>query len=64
MKELYQSSVHFKYKKIKIGLQEKMVQIEEVPKEKYQKSRVEEDEVFRIERKLMVCMEKDKMFKN
>ena len=53
-----------KYKKIKIGLQEKMVQIEEVPKEKYQKSRVEEDEVFRIERKLMVCMEKDKMYLN
>lgn len=53
-----------KYKKIKKGMQEKVIKQEEVQKEKYKKSKIEENTVFRIKRKLAECMEKDKMYLN
>ncbi len=53
-----------KYKKMKSGVQEQIGHVEESPKEKYQKSRVEDDEVTRIKIKLETCMDKDKMYLN
>ena len=45
-------------------MQEKVIKQEEVQKEKYKKSKIEENTVFRIKRKLAECMEKDKMYLN
>lgn len=54
-----------RYRKMKLGIQEQREHAaEDVSKEKYQKSRVEEDEVIRIKKKLMVCMEQEKMYLN
>lgn len=51
-----------KYRKMKSGIQEQVEHVEESPKEKYQKSRVVDDEVTRIKTKLAACMDKDKMY--
>lgn len=53
-----------KYRKMKSGIQRQKEQVEEMPKEKYQKSRMEEDEVLRIKKKLAACMEQEKMYLN
>lgn len=53
-----------KYRKIKSGIQVQKESVEELPKEKYQKSRIEEEEVLRIEEKLVICMEREKMYLN
>ena len=53
-----------KYRKIKSGIQGQKESVEELPKEKYQKSRIEEEEVLRIEEKLVICMEREKMYLN
>lgn len=55
-----------KYRKMKKGIREKSLwtEKEEIQKEKYQKSRVEEDAVSRIKQKLLECMEKEKMYLN
>lgn len=53
-----------KYRKMKSGIQEQRERVEEAPKEKYQKSRIEESEVLRIKKKLALCMEQEKMYLN
>lgn len=53
-----------KYRKMKSGIREKAEHSEELPKEKYQKSRVEDEEVARIKIKLEACMDSDKMYLN
>lgn len=53
-----------KYKKIKSGTRRQTGEVEVLPREKYQKSRVEDDEVARIKIKLEACMNKDKMYLN
>ena len=53
-----------KYRKMKEDMRENTVQVEGVQKEKYQKSRVDEEEVSRIKQRLTECMNKDKMYLN
>lgn len=53
-----------KYRKMKSGIQEQAEHVEESPKEKYQKSRIEDDDVTYIKTKLAACMDKDKMYLN
>lgn len=53
-----------KYRKMKEDMRENTVQVEGVQKEKYQKSRVDEEEVSRIKQRLTECMNKNKMYLN
>lgn len=51
-----------KYKQIKLKGLGPRKNIDELPKEKYQKSRIREDEILRIEEKLELCMQQEKLY--
>lgn len=53
-----------KYRRMRARIQGQKENMQDLPKEKYQKSRIEEDEVLRIEKRLTISMEQEKMYLN
>lgn len=51
-----------RYRKMKLNIQERAKRLTDLNEEKYQKSKIENEEVARIKIKLDTCMNKDKMY--